>query len=292
VADALLGGIVATRFQQLGAFVQNVENLTDDQLVRFSVAGGKWIVVLLAQLGYPDDHDPSCVSNLAHIEALKARCVQFGISVGGWFNGWAGGILNHTAYQDAQQVADIVHQHNLGPVCLDLEAAYQWPGGIVSALPPLLAGVRLRLPARSIFVSSNSPNDSFLWNGGPRYAGCMYRLGIRLAPQWYNSPPYGQRSNPWTTPDLTMEWLQAHGMEDNFRDPMAPGQRAVPLSFVHGTLEVTGLEGADLAGELHDLREAQAHYGYTKGFSIYTLESTPVDDFKLLAAERGHLFSV
>ena len=60
-------------------------------------------------------------------------------------------------------------------------------------------------------------------------------------------------------------------------------------SYIHPTIEVTGMEGADLAGELADLETAK-QYGLTPGFSIYLLENCPYGDFDLLANVRGSLY--
>lgn len=276
---------MATRFQQLGAFVIQTGDVSDDRLDHFAAIGGKWIVPVLAQLGYPADHDPDCVHNLAGIEAFKRRCSDRGISCGGWFNGWNGGELHTNPSQDAQQVADIVKPHNLGPIVLDLESAYQ---GNPTALPALIYEVRRRIITREIVVSTNSPNDSMPWNGHALwgdYRGSMRRLNVKLAPQWY--PWMGQ----WGSPVQTMQWIQAHGTEDNFHDPTYANQRAVALSMIHGTLEATGVEGAALAPQLVELEQARA-YGYTTGLSLYVLEQAPDSDLDLIAQHRGRLYLV
>lgn len=276
------------RFQQLGAFVAVGQNLTDQQLASFAAAGGRWIVVLVAQLGYPDDHDPSAQWNLGNIESLKGRAARYGISTGGWFNGWVGGIQGTTPTQDAQKIADIVHAHNLGPVVLDLESPYR---AQPQAFAELILQTRRLLPTRGLGVSTNEPNDSLIYNGGLFGIGAsLRRLGVKLLPQWYNAPAYGQGT--WMRPDSTMEWIVAHGFEDNWFDPFWVNRRAVPLSGVHGTLEVTGLEGADLAAEISEMRRAKTNFNYTPGMSIYTLETTPPGDFYLLSLLRGYLFLV
>lgn len=286
---------MATRFQQLGAFVGSSAKISDDQLAAFSDAGGRWVVVLLAQLGYPDGHDPDCVSNLAGIESFKNRCADHQIACGGWFNGWVGGQLpdlpegglGTTALQDAEQVVGIVHTRGLpGPVMLDLESPYkQRP----QELPVLVSECRRLMPTRGIAVSTNEPNDSMIWNGGNLgYSKSLRRLGVRFAPQWYNSPNYG---GMWMHANETMQWLKDSGNQDNFYDPTSPSNRAVPLSYVHGTLEVTGLEGSDLTPELNELQAAKAS-GYTTGFSIYMLENAQPNDFSLLKQQRGNLFLV
>lgn len=283
---------MATRWQQLGAFVNNIDGVTDQHMIDFARIGGKWIVPLLVQLGYSDDHDPSCVNNMNGLEAFKARCEHFGISCGGWFNGWAGGEQGTSAAQDAEKVASIVRAHNLGPIVLDLEAAYQHPGGSPGELPKLIYELRSRIKTREIAVSTNSPNDSMMWNGHavyPDYRASMRRLNIKLLPQWYNSPNYGQ--GVWMTPHQTMQWIQAHGMEDNWFDPTYINERAIPMSFVHGTLEVTGLEGSDLAGEIDSLKQAK-QFGYSFGFSVYVLEKMPYEDFQKIEQQKGKLYLV
>lgn len=274
-----------TRFQQLGAFVNNIDRVGDDKLHAFASIGGKWIVPLLAQLGYPDDHDPSCVKNLEELDSFKSRCDVLKIAVGGWFNGWAGGELGTTAAEDAAKIAQLAKSKNLGPMVLDLEAAYKYNP---QELPMLCYELRQLVKTRGIAVSTNEPNDAMLWNGGATgVKASMRKLDIRVMPQWYNAPAYGQGT--WMQPDQTMEFMFKHGMEDNFYDSAAKNKRAVPLSFVHGTLEVTGLEGADLAGELAALERAKA-FGYSVGLSVYTLETMPDSDYNLLAIHRNKLY--
>lgn len=273
--------MTVTRFQQLGAFVGDWNGISESHLHKFASAGGRWIVPLLAQLGYPDDHDPAAQHNLAVIDGIIEACHEHGIAVGGWFNGWA-----KDAAADAKQVSSIMHGHKFdGPICLDLEAAYQWPDGNPQALPALVSQVRRLHPTRGIIVSTNSPNDSIIVNGGQLgHTQSFQALGVRLAPQWY--PWMGM----WGDPPASMHWIEAHGNEDNWKDPYGPQGRAVPKSYVHGTLEVN-LEGATLAPQIERLRAAKI-YGYTTGFSIYLLESCTDSDFTLLAAERGKLFLV
>jgi len=94
-----------------------------------------------------------------------------------------------------------------------------------------------------------------------------------------------------------MEDLKLNGpLDGNIRDDSAPGKRGVPLPYVHGALECTGMDevngvAADLAKGLAQLRAAKAH-GFTWGFQIYTLENVQGVDWDLLAAERGRLFLV
>lgn len=277
---------MSTRYQQLGGFVASTAAVPDARLRAFYAAGGRYVVVLLAQLGYPDDHDPAVAANLADIGRFRSACVSAGLACGGWFNGWAGGDLHTTADQDADHVAAIVRRYNLGPVFLDCELAYKENP---QELPKLTAAVRSRLATRALFVSTNEPNDSMIWNGGSLGRGAsMWALGVRLAPQWYGSSPV-YAGSMWMHPDQTMQWLKQHGMEDNFHDPLAPQQRAVPLSWTKGTLEVTGLEAANLAAGIAEVHAAK-QFGYDYGLSVYTIDSMPDTDLALLAAERGRLF--
>ena len=115
-----------TRFQQLGAFVADWNGVTDTALRKFSQAGGRYLVVLLDQLGYPEGHDQTVDRNRANIDGIIQAAAHYSIAVGGWFNGWAGGIQGTTADQDVVRVASIMHEHKLfGLVCLDLETTYQ-----------------------------------------------------------------------------------------------------------------------------------------------------------------------
>ena len=277
---------MATRWQQLGGFVGEGFDLSYEQLEDFHRVGGRWIAVLLAQLGYPYDHDPACTRNVAALLHIKEWCQQLGIACGGWFVGWAGGELNQSPAEDAEQVRRMVQGFNLGPVILNCENAYQ---NYPQELPKLLYETRLRLKTRSIGVSTNSPNDSLIWNGGLLgHKACCHALSIKMLPQWYSSPNY---SGPWFHPDLNMAWLKDHGMEDNFYCSVRKNHRAVAQSEVHGTLEVTGLEGSSLAISLAELNAA-TQYGFTKGFSVYLLESMPHEDFGRLASVAGKLFLV
>ena len=134
-------------------------------------------------------------------------------------------------------------------------------------------------------VSTNSPNDSMVFNGGSTGDhASMLHLGVRLSPQWY--PWMGQ----WGDPVASMQWAKAHGMEDNWHDPHGPNGRAVPLSYIHGTLEAN-LEGSVLQPQIERLKEAQA-FGFTVGFQVYLLETMTDVDFNDLAAVRGKLFLV
>lgn len=274
--------------------MQDATALSDERLDDFQRVGGRWVAVLLAQLGYPPSHDPAVTRNLAVIDSLRSRCEARKLACGVWANGWAGGVQGTTAEEDAATVAALVHSHDLGPVVLDCEEAYHFPGGDPAALPRLLWAVRKLIPTRSVLVSTNEPNDSMIWNGGsiaqglPGPKGACFPLGVRMAPQWYFTSPHYPDS-PWLDPVRTMAWLQQNGNVDNFFYAGGPDHRAVPLSWVHGTLEATGVEGSDLAAGLARMIEAKQH-GLQPGMSVYTLEAMPDDDLPRLAAARGKLF--
>lgn len=269
-----------TIFQQLGGYVDTAENLSDQTLSLFAAAGGGWIVPVL----YGDTG--SAPWNLANLDHVKTAAAAHGVKTGGWFNGWA-----HDPIEDAIAITDIVKTNGLALTVLDLEAAYQAPGGNPELMPVLVQEVHDRLLAGApICVSTNGLNNSMIYNGRvltPPQS--FYDLGIRVAPQWY-SAYYAQDGN--TTPQARMKWLKEFGGSDfNFEDPDATktGHRGVPLSYVHPTVEATGEEGSSLLTELGDLDAARA-YGLTPGISIYTLENTPDADLDLLAKVRGRLF--
>jgi hypothetical protein len=218
-------------------------------------------------------------TNIAEIEQIKAKCAQAGIRCGGWFNGWG-----EPASMLAPKVAELAIKHKLQPVVLDLEASYK--DANAPKMPELLAECRKLMPARPIAVTSFGFFDrAMIWNGRtltpPR---SFYDMKVRAMPQWY--PQY----SPKYAADWCMDDLKTHGSTDgNIRDDTAPGKRGVPLPYVHGVVEATGVEGTVLADVLAQVRAAKAH-GFTYGFSIYTLENVSEDDFNLLAAERGKLF--
>lgn len=284
---------MTTVWQQLGGFVETAQNLGEDRVAAFADVGGRWVAPVL----YGDQ--ASGPWNLEHIEETKQSCARHGVAVGGWFNCWAGDPL-----LDAAAIAAITLQHQLKPCVIDLEAAYQFPNGH-GDMPKLVAELR-RLLGRSwpIAVSTNGMNNSMIWNGRTLSpARSFYALGIRVLPQWY-SWEWGDSNDPLdlqaqpvagdTRPDKNMRWLKVFGGSDfNFRDPTARvvSYRGLPLSFVHGTVEATGTEGASLADELRWVTASQA-YGYTTGLSYYLLEAAPNfdADMALLRAVRGKLF--
>lgn len=272
---------MTTIWQQLGAFVVTANNLSDHRIEQFAAAGGRWLVPVV----YGDDH--SGPDNLQHLPRLIERCEPHGIRVGAWGNGWGG-----DPFVDAQALAKIARDHALPLVIADLEAAYQWPKGNPNLLPSFAYNLRAELKNTSIGISTNGLNNSGIWNGRTLSpARSMYDLGIRVLPQWYT---WMGRADGAKTPFGNMQWLKENGGKDgNFRDPNAPNTayRGVPLSYVHGTLESTGLEGSVLAEEIGWLRAAKP-YGYTVGWSLYTLENAPDEDLALCAAERGKTFLV
>jgi hypothetical protein len=267
-------GAAMSLWQQLGGFVDTAENLSDDTLARFAAVGGAWIVPIL----YGDTS--AAPYNLTYIESIKQQAARHGVKVGCWANGWAG-----DPQADATNIAAIATGHSLDPIILDCEAAYQKNPDV---LPHLLKNVRVALPKANLCVSTNSLNDSLIWNGrGLTPQESARRLGYRVAPQWYSSPNY---TGCWTDPVCNMEWLAGPGgSTDNLRDITYANKRAVPLSYVHPTLETTGLEQADLAFSLRQLALAKQH-GFTQGLSLYLLENAPDTDFTLVGSYRGKLY--
>lgn len=277
---------MSTIWQRLGAFVATGENLTDDRISAFATAGGSWLCPVV----YGDD--ASGPWNLAHLDDLARRAASFktvgtkrGVQVGAWCNCFGG-----DPQTDARRIAQIVTDHRLRLCILDLEAAYQYPQGNADLMPQLVAAVRHLLPTVNLAVSTNGLNNSMIWNGRtltpPR---SFFDLGVRILPQWYE---WMAAVDPSTRPDVNMKWLKEHGASDgNFADKTAPNGRGCSLSYVHGTLESTGLEGSHLDRELDYLHAARA-FGLTPGWSIYTLENATEADLTLMAFERGKSFLV
>ena len=264
---------MAFSWRQLGAFVQTAGNVLDSHLDGFAAAGGKWLVPVLV-------NDQSVAAdNRQRLADLKERCAKRGIIVGLWANGFGEDPL-----ELASQVVALAKGRSLWPVVFDLEASYKDENA--PKLPATLSYARDLMPTRPIGVSSYGYADrAMIWNGRtldpPR---SLYDLRVRWLPQHYYLYD-GKYAADWAMADL-----KANGATDgNIADPDAPGGRGIPLSYAHGTLEVTGVEGHDLATGLAQLRAAKA-YGFSYGFSIYVLERTSDADFALLAAERGRLF--
>jgi hypothetical protein len=271
---------MATVWQQLGAWVANGGNCGTGHLDKFANAGGKWVALLV----YNDDRDAE--SNRKLLPGLRAQCQARGMSMPGWFNGFG-----EDPVQQAKEMVGIANNLNMPFMILDLEAAYQYPGGDANKMPILLSEIR-KYTKKPIGVSTNGMNSSMIYNGrtlDPPQS--FYDMGVRCLPQWYSS--YYNKDGD-TTPQAQMQWLKENGNKDfNFKDPNAKrtNYRGLPLSYVHGTVEATNLEGSSLAQELQDLQSARA-FGLTPGFSYYKLENAPDDDFPLLASQKGKLFLV
>ena len=264
-----------TIWQGLGGMVYTGSNLSEDTLAEFESVGGSWITPVL----YGDDAaGPWNLANLGGVLIPAAH--RHNLSVGGWFNVTAG-----DPEVDATNIAAIVKVYNLKLAILDAEAAYQKNPDV---FPHLLKDVRVKLPIANLAVSTNSLNDSLIWNGrGLKPPESARRLGYRVLPQWYNSPSY---SGCWCDPVCNMAFLRDQGMKDNFFDPTYLNHRAVALSYVHGTAEVTNEEGAVLETALPRFVEAKP-YGLTYGLVLYTLENTPgTNDLQLVKKYRNILY--
>jgi len=270
---------VYNRFRSLGAFVYTAENLTDRHLDQFAAIGGKWFCPVI----YGDD--AAGPWNVANLNKLQNRANSRGMEVAGWFN-----VTNHqsnTKY--AQEISQLVNNYKLPLAIIDAELAYQYPSAGCEVLPDLMMQIRKKLPSTDLMLSSLGPNNAYIYNGrnlSPKQS--MYDLGWRHAPQWYSS----YYAKDGRTPQDRMSWLRANAHKDfNIRDDNAvkSGYRGLPLSYVHPTVEATGLEGSDLEQELRDLKAAQ-QYGLTPGFSYYTLEHAPTKDFDLMRKYRNILY--
>jgi hypothetical protein len=254
-------------------------NLSTDTIQKFAGVGGRWVAPVI----YGDD--TAGPGNTALLPWLKGFCAPLMVDVWGWMNG-AGG----DPVKDAQTVGDLVNSHGLHGAILDLEAAYQYPHGDANLMPILVSELRKRQPSLPIAVSTNGLNGSMIWNGrtlpAPNARKTMFDYGVRLMPQWCYGPAY---TGCWVDPVCNMTWLKQKGASDGNMMRQGIPARAVPMSYVHPTLEVTGLEGADLKSGLQKLQAAKSQ-GYSKGLSIYTLEVTPDSDFDLLKSVRGVLY--
>jgi hypothetical protein len=270
-----------TYWQGLGAFVYTGKNLGIKHLDKLKSCGSQrpWICLVI----YNDEVAGD--SNRFLLPGIKAWCKVRGISVFGWYNGTGG-----DPYEDARAIAGLHTNLALDGIILDLEAAYHYPEGDANKMPYMLSALRKQLPTVEIGVSTNSMNSSMIYNGRvltPKQS--FYDLRVRCLPQWYSSY---YAKNDSERPQAQMQWLKANGSSDfNFRDDNAKTTsfRGLPLSYVHGTLEVTGLENSDLAQEISDCVAAKV-YGLTPGISIYTLENTPDSDFDVLARHKGEMF--
>jgi hypothetical protein len=267
-------------WSQLGAFVGVVRNVSPAQLDAFSGVGGRWIVPVVYD-------DPSADDNLANINVLKENCVPRGIRIGGWFN-----VRGNDPVKYATDIKLITTTYKLSHVVVDAEAQYQGNTKLTS----LVAELRKVFPLRTkaIGISTNSMNDSQVYNGRvdtyeyPETWKSFRDLNVRVLPQWYSSPRYW---GIWTHADQNMAWVAKRGMEDNWLDVKYSDRRAVRRNMIHGTLEVTGLEGASLKTTLDECVQARLKSGLGKGISIYLLENAPLEDFALLDQQKGFLYS-
>jgi len=265
-------------WQQLGALVATGRNVDDNRIRAFGAIGGRWV----APVVYGDDATGPW--NLANLASFKARCAQHDIRVGAWVACQGGDPAKIIADVDA-----IVKQHKLPFVILNAEAPYQ----LNTELAKLMAEARRVWPKGTLAIghSTNSMNDSQVYNG--RKGGYPVKPGeqsfrdqnIAVLPQWYSWVP-----SPYMHADTNMAWVHTDGMLDNWEDTGYADKRAVAKSQIHGTLEVTGLEGASLAQSVAECEVAQKKWGYGKGISIYTLENATAGDFALLQTKKGVLF--
>lgn len=261
-------------WQQLGGLVYTGRDLSREQVEKFKAVGGRWVAPWL----YQDD------AVAGENRRLLGLWHSWGVAVGGCMNCTGG-----SPADDARNIAQLATELELAVVILDLESPYQYPEGDSTLMPELVRALRARLPKVELCVSTNGLNDASIWNGRtlkpPR---SFYDLGVRVSPQWYNAPRYA--GSCWADPVCNMRWLKEHGHTDpNFRDPDQRYKRGVPLSFVHPSVEPTGVEGAELAGELAHVWEAR-QYGFTTGLNLYALERTPDADWPLLERWRGRLW--
>lgn len=269
-----------TIWQQLGAWVIETGNVDLNRLKRFYSIGGRWVVVIL--IGDKD----SAPRNLNDLARFKADCATAGIKCGLWANGWG-----EDAAILAKQVSDMAYYFKLNPVVLDLEQAYKAPNE--AKLPPLLKECRRLMPGKSIGVTSFGFLDrAMIWNGRTMTpALSYYDLKIRFLPEHYTQ--YDIKYSAV----YCMKDLKENGATDgNIMDATAPGGRGVPLGYVHGCIEVTGIDtvngvAADLAKGLADLTAAK-QYGFTFGFQVYTLENVNEEEWDMIAAHKGKLFLV
>lgn len=258
-------------WQQAGAFIYTGANVDYARLAKASASGIRWVAPVI----YNDS--TAGPYNLGNLEALKVQAHSLNMNVAGWFNG-AGG----DPELDAANIAGITEAHGLTAIILDLEAPYQAPEGRAELMPQLLRYLRARFPVgtKAIAVTTNGLNDAMIWNGrcGPAATASdrsVRDLNVAVIPQWYLN------GGTWADPVANMDWLQAHGMEDNFLDPGYVDKRALALAQIHGA--VWADSSVPTAEQVKRLREAKAH-GYGKGLVWYTLELMADADFELCKA--------
>ncbi len=273
-----------TLWQNLGGWIDTGANV-GDKVAKFAGVGGKWAVVVI----YRDD--AAGPWNRDHFEdTLRPECNHHGVLLGGWCNGFGG-----DPAEDAAGISALVKQFGLKLVILDLESAYQWPGGDATLAPRLCEELRNRHSDLEIGLTTNGFNNSGIWNGRSLKSGrSMWDLRVRIIPQAYDA--YYQVDGS-TRPDTVMKWLKEQGPTDQNMARKGKPSRGVPLSTVHFVVEATGLDvgvvpgstGSHLVVELADLAVAKK-YGLTPGLSYYLIENAPDPDWSLLAAVRGKLY--
>jgi hypothetical protein len=267
---------MATIWQQLGAFVVTVENLSNEALDRFAQAGGRWIVPVT----FGDSS--SGPYNVELLPSLKARARARGITTGIWVNGWG-----EEPSELVSPTRKLAEELALRPVIFDLEGA-DYKNENAPKFPAMLQEARRQMPGRAIGASTTGFADrAMIWNGRTLVPPkSLYDLKVRWLPQWYYRDD-GKFRADWSTNDL-----RENGPTDgNIRDVGAPGNRGIPLPYVHGTLYVTGVYEHSLAEGIEDVRRAKG-VGFSWGFSIYPLERATESDFDLLATVRDELFLV
>jgi len=267
-----------TLWQGLGAFCANAPNLGSDALDRFQAAGGSWICFVLYNDSANAEHNQDVMPT------MKAELAKRGIAACGWYNYFG---------DDPETFADdTCNLHKAWGLTL---AIFDCEDAVVgnTKLARLTKEIAKRFLPNTVGISTNQLNDSVVWNGriegeAPGLWLSAHALGIRVLPQWYIAPRYA--GSTWTDPVANMKWLSGPGgTSDNLLDSKAKNKRAVPLSYVHGTGEVTGLEDADLDMFLGRCKLAQ-QYGLTKGISLYLIENAPASDFDLVNRYRGDLY--
>lgn len=266
-------------WRQLGAFVYTGADLSDDQLDRFAQAGGRYLLPVI----YGDS--VAGPWNIANLKSLGQRASSRGLRVGAWVS-----CHGEDPAVVVGQSAAVIDSHALAPIVFDAESEYQ--GNTKLSMLTLEARKKWPVGTKAIAVTTNSLNDSVVWNGRKgstleKDAHSLRELHVHVLPQWYNAPRY--IGSCWAHPVCNMDWLEHNGMLDNFRSPTFPDGRAVDLAHVHGAVEATGVEDADLAGELK-LCKLALPFGCGKGIVLYTLERAPADDFDVLAGYRNTLY--